>query len=100
RSDPRHILIDARELERRGILVRETGRGGDVTYHGPGQLVGYPIVALRPGRRDAHRYLRDLEESLIRTALHFGVSAERVSGLTGIWVGREKLAAIGVRLGT
>ena len=75
-----------------------TGRGGDVTYHGPGQLVGYPILDLNPDRRDVHRYVRDLEETMIRAAREFGVDAGRVKGLTGIWVGGEKLAAIGVRI--
>jgi lipoyl(octanoyl) transferase len=83
-----------------GIELHEAGRGGDVTYHGPGQLIGYPIVALTGAKRDAHRYLRDLEEGVIATAAAFGVAASRVSGLTGVWVGDAKLAAIGVRIGT
>ena len=80
------------------IEVHETGRGGDVTYHGPGQVVGYPVIDLRPDRRDVHRYVRDIEEVLIRTAAVFDVEATRVPGLTGVWVGDEKLAAIGVRI--
>jgi lipoyl(octanoyl) transferase len=100
RSDPRHVLLDDAELGRRGIERHESGRGGDVTYHGPGQLVGYPILALPTERRDAHRYLRDLEESLIRTAASYGVESGRIPGLTGVWVGDAKLAAIGVRLST
>jgi lipoyl(octanoyl) transferase len=80
----------------------ETGRGGDVTYHGPGQLVGYPILDLKPDRCDVHRYVRDLEEGLIRAVATFGIVAGRVQGLTGIWVGsgdrQAKLAAIGVRI--
>jgi lipoate-protein ligase B len=100
RSDPRHVLADPAELARRGIEQAAAGRGGDVTYHGPGQLVGYPILALPPGRRDAHRYLRDLEEVMIRTAADYDVLAERRAGLTGVWVGTSKLAAIGVRLNT
>ncbi|MBI3401695.1 MAG: lipoyl(octanoyl) transferase LipB [Acidobacteria bacterium] len=94
-----HILATAEALAARGIDVRETGRGGDITYHGPGQIVGYPIIDLKPDRCDVHRYVRDLEEVLIRTAAGCGVVAERVEGLTGVWVGREKLAAIGVRIG-
>ena len=94
-----HILATADALAARGIGVHETGRGGDVTYHGPGQIVGYPIIDLKPDRCDVHRYVRDLEEVLIRTAADYGVVAERVEGLTGVWVGREKLAAIGVRIG-
>lgn len=99
-SDPRHLLADDAELEARGIELHHCGRGGDVTYHGPGQLVGYPIIALRGARRDAHRYLRDLEQALIRCAADFGVRAERKPGLTGVWAGGKKLAAIGVRLST
>ena len=93
-----HILAAAETLAARGIEVFEAGRGGDVTYHGPGQLVGYPILDLNPDRRDVHRYVRDLEEVLIRTAADYGIAAGRVDGLTGVWVGREKVAAIGVRI--
>jgi lipoate-protein ligase B len=78
--------------------VFEAGRGGDVTYHGPGQVVGYPILDLNPDRRDVHRYVRDLEEVMIRTCADYGVSAGRVSGMTGTWVGAEKIGAIGVRI--
>jgi lipoyl(octanoyl) transferase len=93
-----HVLATPEALEAQGVGLFETGRGGDVTYHGPGQLVGYPILDLRPDRCDVHRYVRDLEETLIRVAAAFGVEAGRVDGLTGVWVGHEKLAAIGVRL--
>jgi lipoyl(octanoyl) transferase len=93
-----HIVATSDALALRGIEVHEAGRGGDITYHGPGQIVGYPILDLRPDRCDVHRYVRDLEEVLIRTARDYGIAAGRVSGLTGIWVGREKLAAIGVRI--
>ena len=93
-----HVLASSAELRDRGIDVLKVPRGGDVTYHGPGQLVGYPIIDLRPDRCDVHRYVRDLEEVLIRTAATFGVVAERAEGLTGVWVGHDKLAAIGVRL--
>jgi len=95
-----HLLLGPQELASRGIELHECGRGGDVTFHGPGQIVGYPIVALRDERRDAHRYLRDLEQGLIRAVAHYGVTAERREGLTGVWVGDEKIAAIGVRLST
>jgi len=78
--------------------VHEAGRGGDITYHGPGQVVGYPIVSLKPDRQDVHRYVRDLEDVLIRTSGDYGIAAGRVEGLTGVWVGSEKLAAIGVRI--
>jgi len=93
-----HILATAAALTARNIEIFETGRGGDITYHGPGQVVGYPILDLNPDRRDVHRYVRDLEEVLIRVAADYGVEAGRVEGLTGVWVGREKLAAIGVRI--
>ena len=93
-----HILASAGELASRGVEVHETGRGGDLTYHGPGQIVGYPIVDLKPDRCDVHRYVRDLEEILIRTAADYGVAARRLHGLTGVWVGEDKLAAIGVRI--
>jgi lipoyl(octanoyl) transferase len=93
-----HVLSSRSELEQRGIEIHECGRGGDVTYHGPGQLVGYPIVQLGLARRDAHRYLRDLEEGLLQGVRSYGIQARRIDGLTGIWVGDEKLAAIGVRL--
>jgi len=93
-----HILVTPEALASRRVEVHETGRGGDITYHGPGQIVGYPIIDLKPDRCDVHRYVRDLEDVLIRTAAAYGVVGERVAGLTGVWVGREKLAAIGVRI--
>jgi lipoyl(octanoyl) transferase len=93
-----HILATPEALASRGVEIHETGRGGDVTYHGPGQIVGYPIIDLRPDRCDVHRYVRDLEEVLIRVAGDFGFSASREPGLTGVWVGTQKLAAIGVRI--
>jgi lipoyl(octanoyl) transferase len=93
-----HLLATPEALALRGVELHETGRGGDITYHGPGQLVGYPIVDLKPDRCDVHRYVRDLEEVLIRTASDYGIEAGRVHGLTGVWVGNEKLAAIGVRI--
>ncbi len=93
-----HILAPADRLAELGIEVFETGRGGDVTYHGPGQIVGYPILDLKPDRQDVHRYVRDLEEVLIRTAADFAIHGSRVQGLTGVWVGERKLAAIGVRI--
>src|SRR5215831_7771368 len=93
-----HILATPETLASRGIDVVETGRGGDITYHGPGQIIGYPIVNLKPDRCDVHRYVRDLEEVLIRVALDYGIQAQRVDGLTGVWVDGEKLAAIGVRI--
>lgn len=97
-ADASNILADEQQLQSSSVEVHETGRGGDVTYHGPGQLVGYPIINLKPDRCDVHRYVRDLEEVLIRTIGEFGVTGSRISGLTGVWVGNEKIAAIGVRI--
>jgi len=90
-------LVASRErLRAEGIEVHQSSRGGDVTYHGPGQVVGYPILRLDLHGRDVHRYLRDLEEALIRLLARFGVEGRRAAGLTGVWVGGEKVAAIGV----
>ena len=96
-----HVLAGPDVLAARGIEVVEAGRGGDITYHGPGQLVGYPIVNLKPDRCDVHRYVRDLEEMLIRTVGDYGIDAGWVDGLTGVWAGSDrsqKIAAIGVRI--
>ncbi|HEX6070042.1 MAG TPA: lipoyl(octanoyl) transferase LipB [Longimicrobiaceae bacterium] len=93
-----NVLADVEERRRRGIELYEAGRGGDVTYHGPGQLVGYPIVDLKPDRCDLHAYLRDLEEMLIRVLAEYGLTGTRREGMTGVWVGERKLAAIGVRV--
>jgi lipoyl(octanoyl) transferase len=93
-----HLLASPDTLASAGVELHETGRGGDITYHGPGQLVGYPILDLKPDRCDVHRYVRDLESVLIRTASDYGIEAGRIDGLTGVWVGDEKLAAIGVRI--
>ena len=93
-----HILADRATLSAETSDVIDTGRGGDVTYHGPGQLVGYPILDLKPDRCDVRRYVRDLEEVMIHAAARFGVAAGRVDGLTGVWVGKAKLGAIGVRI--
>jgi len=98
-----NILATPDTLRELGVAVHEAGRGGDVTYHGPGQLVGYPIIDLRPDRQDVHRYVRDVEEVMIRACADFGVRAERLEELSGAWVdhpsrGLEKIAAIGVRI--
>jgi lipoyl(octanoyl) transferase len=97
-ADSANILADQQQLQSNSVEVHETGRGGDVTYHGPGQLVGYPIINLRPDRCDVHRYVRDIEEVLIKTIAEFGVVGTRIPGLTGVWVGNEKIGAIGVRI--
>ena len=93
-----HILATPQRLAELGVDLFETGRGGDVTYHGPGQLVGYPILDLNPDRRDVHRYVRDLEDVMIRVCADFGVAAGRIKGFSGAWVGDAKIGAIGVRI--
>jgi lipoyl(octanoyl) transferase len=97
-----HILATPDRLSSLNVEVFETGRGGDVTYHGPGQLVGYPIIDLNPDRRDVHRYVRDLEEVMIRVCADYGLDADRVKGFSGAWLksdgGDEKIGAIGVRI--
>ncbi len=97
-SSGEHVLLGREERELLGIELFETGRGGDVTYHGPGQLVGYPILDLKPDRRDLHAYIRDLEEVLIRTVATYGIRGARRKGMSGVWVDRDKVAAIGVRV--
>lgn len=102
RGRPVNIVASPETLAAEGVSVFETGRGGDITYHGPGQLVGYPIFDLRPDRCDVHRYVRDIEEALIVALREFGIEAGRLTGRTGVWVGpegrEEKIAAIGVRI--
>jgi lipoyl(octanoyl) transferase len=93
-----NVLFSEAALRERGFDVFDTGRGGDVTYHGPGQVVGYPILDLSPDRKDVHRYVRDLEQVMIRACADYGIAAGRVPGLTGTWVGAEKIGAIGVRI--
>ena len=97
-SEPEHVLAGPTVLRDLGIELLKTGRGGDVTYHGPGQLVGYPILALEESRRDLHRYLRDLEGALIDALAPLGLNAHRKKGLTGVWTEGRKIAAIGVRV--
>ncbi|HLB01329.1 MAG TPA: lipoyl(octanoyl) transferase LipB [Bacteroidota bacterium] len=97
-ADDDHLLASTVELRLSGAGVVRTDRGGDVTYHGPGQLVGYPILDLRGHYLDIHRYLRDLEEVLIAAIGDFGLKGEREEGFTGVWVGGEKIAAIGVKV--
>jgi lipoate-protein ligase B len=92
-----HLLAGPEELRERGASVYEIDRGGDVTYHGPGQLVGYPILDLHGYHLDLHRYLRDLEEVVIRTLADYGISAGREPEFTGVWVGSSKIAALGVK---
>jgi lipoyl(octanoyl) transferase len=91
-----NLLLPREELARDGIEVYEIDRGGDITFHGPGQLVGYPIVDLRCRAKDAHRFLRDLEQVIINALATFGVDAGRIPGLTGVWVGDAKVCAMGI----
>lgn len=93
-----HLIATPDVLASRHVEVHESGRGGDITYHGPGQIVGYPIMDLRPDRCDVHKYVRDLEDVMIRTSADFGLDAARIQGLSGAWVGAEKIGAIGVRI--
>jgi lipoate-protein ligase B len=95
---PDHLLGSETELQDRGVEFVETDRGGDITFHGPGQIVGYAIVDLAARDRDLHRYLRDLESVLILALAEFGIRAGRADGLTGVWVGDAKVAAIGIRV--
>jgi len=98
RGDSSSILLNEDELSSRNVTLFETNRGGKVTYHGLGQVVGYPIINLSPHREDVHRYVRDLEEVLIRTLADFGIDAFRIEGLTGVHTQRGKVAAIGVHI--
>lgn len=93
-----NVLASRELLESEGVRFFETTRGGDVTYHGPGQIVGYPIIHLGEGNRDVRKYVTNIEEVLIRTVADFGVTAARWEGRRGVWVGNEKIAAIGVRV--
>jgi lipoate-protein ligase B len=97
-TDPSNLLLSPAECHARGYEVFETDRGGDITYHGPGQLVGYPIVDLRPRGLGPRDYLRRLEGSLIDLLATYDVDARRVEGLTGVWTDRGKVAAIGIRI--
>lgn len=98
RGNPAHLLVDPEALARLGIALERVDRGGDITYHGPGQLVGYPIVRLAGAGRRVRAYVEALEGAVIATVAHFGIEAGRLPGRTGVWAGREKLAAIGVRV--
>jgi len=93
-----NVVATPQRLAELAIQIHETGRGGDVTYHGPGQIVGYPILDLKPDRCDVHKYVRDLEDVMMRTCARYGIQAGRIQGLTGAWVGAEKIGAIGIRI--
>lgn len=97
-GDAANLLATSESLEAHGIRFYETTRGGDITYHGPGQLVGYPLLHLGEGSRDIRKYVTRVEEVLIRTLRHFGIESSREEGRRGVWAGNEKVAAIGVRI--
>lgn len=98
RADAAHVLFSEEELAKRGVALRQVDRGGDVTYHGPGQLVAYPIMRLTGARRNVHGYFRSLEQSVIDLLGEYGITAGRQDGLTGVWVGNEKVCAMGVAI--
>ena len=93
-GDERNLLVPRASLAAEGVPVERVGRGGDITYHGPGQLVGYPIVLME--RPDIHKFVRSIEASLIDAVRAFGVESRRIEGLTGVWAGERKIASIGV----
>jgi lipoate-protein ligase B len=93
-----HLLVSEALLQSRGVGLWNVDRGGDITFHGPGQLVGYPILALQPGERDVHGYMRNLEESLIRLLARYGIEGTRDPKFTGVWTQRGKIAAMGVHI--
>jgi lipoate-protein ligase B len=93
-----HLLVSQALLQSRGVGLWNVDRGGDITFHGPGQLVGYPILALQPGERDVHGYMRNLEESLIRFLARYGIAGTRDPKFTGVWTQQGKIAALGVHL--
>jgi len=97
-GDENHLLASDVELQEKGVDVHRIDRGGDITYHGPGQVVGYPILDLRSYGTDIHLYLRNLEETIIRVLGDFGIEGAREEGMTGVWVKGEKIAAIGVKV--
>jgi len=98
RADSSAVIAAPEDLESRGVSLFETNRGGKATYHGLGQAVGYPIIRLSPDREDVHRYVRELEETLIRALADFGIEGFRIKGLTGVHTSRGKVAAIGVHI--
>ncbi len=97
-GNPNNLLINEKELKDRGIDFWNIDRGGDITFHGPGQLVGYPILSLEPGERDVHDYMRKLEESLIRLLSLYGIEGFRDNHYTGVWTREGKIGAMGVHI--
>jgi len=97
-SNKANLLFSDVELQQKNIAIYNIDRGGDITYHGPGQIVGYPIINLSLWQKDTHKYLRTLEEVIIQTLLEFGVNGERNDDHTGVWVGNNKICAIGIKV--
>jgi lipoate-protein ligase B len=97
-AEKENLISNDDQLKELGISVYEIDRGGDITYHGPGQIVGYPIINLKDWKEDTHEYLRGLEEIMIQTCAHYGISSERNSKYTGVWIGNRKIAAIGIKV--
>ena len=97
-AERKNLLAGENDLKARGVDLQETDRGGDITFHGPGQLVGYPVLALQPGERDVREYMRRLEESLIRLLDTYGIESGRDAGYTGVWTTNGKIAAMGVHI--
>ncbi len=97
-GDKNNLLLSEKELNEKGIKVYDVDRGGDVTYHGPGQLVAYSIINLRKWKTDVNEYLRALEEVVIGTCSEFGLNAERLRGYTGVWIENRKICAIGAKV--
>ncbi len=97
-GDANHLLANENDLRKAGAEFYNIDRGGDITYHGPGQIVGYPLLNLERFKKDIHWYLRQLEEVIIRTLKHFELEGRRSEGETGVWIGNEKIAAIGIKV--
>ncbi len=97
-ADKNHLISSVKFLDKNKISVYEIDRGGDITYHGPGQIVGYPIINLIDWKKDTHKYLRALEEVIIQTCFYYGLKAERNEKYTGVWIENRKIAAIGIKV--
>ncbi len=97
-ADKNNLICSADYLEKNNISIYEVDRGGDITYHGPGQLVGYPIINLADWKEDTHEYLRNLENVIIAVCDYFGLNAKKINGLTGVWIENRKICAIGIKV--
>lgn len=97
-ADKNNLISNKDYLEKEGISVFEIDRGGDITYHGPGQIVGYPIIDLKNWKQDTHLYLRNIEETIIKVCNYYGLNAGRKEKYTGVWIGERKICAIGVKI--